>query len=623
MHGCIIRSSGKGGKGSTMAETTQPMSVPRLCAWLMRYAFRRWAGFLVVIGTMLLGILMDLLKPWPMAILVDHVLKRQPVPDSTRRLLEFLPGADSIEGLLVWSVSGTVVLFLLSWALNVANSYAGIGFGQSMVYDLAADLFAHLQRLSLGFHSRRRLGDSIRRVTTDCSCVSTIIRGALLPVLGSVVTLVTMFGVMYRLSPGLTLLAMAVVPLMAVAFARYAKPMLELSYAQSNAEGQLYDVIEETLSAMPVIQAFSREERGERRYDESVEQNMATLLAATNVQVKFKILIGLASALGTAGILWMGTHQALAGKLTVGNILVFISYLGALYGPLNSLMYTSSAVQGASAGARRVREILDTEHEVKERAGAITLEDVKGRVQFEKVTFGYESGRPFLRDVSVEAAPGETIAVVGPTGAGKSTLLSLIPRLYDPWEGRILIDGNDVRDVELRSLRQNVSLVLQEAFLFPISIADNIAYGRPEASREEIIAAARASNAHPFIERLPNGYDTVVGERGATLSGGERQRVSIARALLKDAPILILDEPTSALDAVTESLLLEALERLMKGRTTFIIAHRLSTIRNANRILVMENGFVVESGTHEELLAAGGTYAGLHAIQFGNRKQGA
>jgi ATP-binding cassette subfamily B protein len=600
----------------------KPMGAAKLCAWLMRYAFRRWGSLLTVLAIMFVSIGVNVLKPWPVDILlVDHVLGGKPMSDDLARFVAALPGGETREGLMVWSIGGTVILFLIGWVLTVANAYVGISFGNRMVYDLAGDLFLHLQRLSLGFHSRRRLGDSIRRVTTDCACVSAIIKDALLSVLGAFFTLTAMFGIMYALNAPLTIVALGVVPLMLIGFVRYAKPMLDLSYAQNSAEGALYDVVEETLSAVPAVKAFGCEDRADERFAESVRFNMVAVLAATNVQLKFKLLVGLATAGGTAGILWLGASQAMEGGVTVGEILLFISYLGLLYGPLNSLMFTSSTVQNAAASARRVREVLDTEQEVRDAPGVVPLEKVRGHVRIERVTFGYESGQPCLRSVSAEARPGQTVAVVGQTGAGKSTLLSLIPRLHDPWDGNVFIDDRDIREVQLASLRRQVSLVLQEPFLFPISIAENIAYGRPDASMSEIEAAAKAANASQFIERLPNGYQTVVGERGATLSGGERQRLSIARALLKDAPILILDEPTSALDVETESLLLDALERLMRGRTTFIIAHRLSTIRRADLILVMDDGRVAEQGTHDELIAKGGLYARLHAIQFGESKQ--
>jgi ATP-binding cassette subfamily B protein/subfamily B ATP-binding cassette protein MsbA len=341
-----------------------------------------------------------------------------------------------------------------------------------------------------------------------------------------------------------------------------------------------------------------------------------TTLSATSVQLQFKFLAALTTAVGTAGILWIGSQHVLSGQISVGSILVFLSYLGSLYGPLQSLMFTPSTIQGATGKARRVLEVLEAEPEVEDRPGASPLPPVKGFIRLDDVTFGYERNRTVLENISLEIQPGNTIAIVGATGAGKSTLVSLIPRFFDPWKGRVTIDGHDLRDVRLKSLRQQVGIVLQEPFLFPITIAENIAYGRPDASPDQIEEAARAANAHQFIERLPAGYETVIGERGATLSGGERQRLAIARALLKDAPILILDEPTSSLDSETEAGFLEALGRLMKGRTTLIIAHRLSTTRVANRIVVLKDGVIAEAGTHDELLARNSLYGRLYNIQL-------
>ncbi|HLH29996.1 MAG TPA: ABC transporter ATP-binding protein, partial [Terriglobia bacterium] len=379
------------------------------------------------------------------------------------------------------------------------------------------------------------------------------------------------------------------------------------------------DIIEQTLSAIPVVQAYATEERNERNFRAATAATLKAVLSSTRVQFRFKVLTGMATTLGTAAILWIGAEHVLEGTLTIGSILVFLSYLGSLYAPIESLMYTGSTIQGASGSAARVMEVMDTEPEVRERGGAIRLQRVHGHVRFKAVSFGYEPSRPVLHDISFEALPGETIAIVGSTGAGKSTLVSLLPRFYDPSGGSVTIDEYDLRDVTINSLRQQIAIVLQESFLFPISIAENIAYGRPNATIEEIMDAARAANAHQFIERLPEGYETMIGERGATLSGGERQRIAIARALLKNAPILILDEPTSALDTETEHMLLQALERLMQGRTTFIIAHRLSTIRNADRIVVLDNGHIIESGSHRELMQVDGRYRRLVSLNAANK----
>ncbi len=591
------------------------ISMIELCRWALRYAFRRPSPLAVVLATMLVKVGLDVLKPWPMVFLIDYVLRQKPMPQWIGHLVSMLPGAHDAPQLIGWAVLATVVLFLLSWSVNVVIAYANISLGQRMTYDLATDLFTRFQQLSLRFHASKSVGDNIRRVTADCACLSTIVKDALLPVLTSAVTLIAMFVVMWGIDAPLTLLAIAVAPYMALVFRLFARPMLERSYAQQEAEGRIYEVVEQTFSAMPVVQAFSRERANDSRFHATIGETMTATLAATRVQMQFKALIGLATAVGTAGILWIGTQHALRGDLSVGAILLFLSYLGALYAPLEAIMYTTSTIQGASGSARRVLEILQSEAEVRDKPGAAALARPRGHVQFENVTFGYEATRPVLQEINLAVAPGQTIALVGATGAGKSTLVSLIPRFADPWQGRVLIDDQDLRDVALKSLRRQIAVVLQEPFLFPMSVAENIAYGHPHATMRDIIGAAKEASAHEFVERLPRQYETIIGERGATLSGGERQRLSIARAFLKNAPILILDEPTSALDAATEQALLQSLDRLTAGRTTFIIAHRLTTVRRADRILVLDQGRIVENGTHEELIRLGGRYAGWHSLQ--------
>jgi ABC-type multidrug transport system fused ATPase/permease subunit len=585
-------------------------------AWrLLPYVWPHWRGLAGVFLTMVLGVGMDVLRPWPMKLLADHVLEKQPLPPALSAVATAIPVLRDGQGLLLGLCAATVLIFFAHGLIAMAYTASAVTFGQRMVYDLGADLFLHLQRLSLLFHSRRPVGDTVGRVTVDTYCLQVLISSAILPLVQSLVTVVVMFVVLWRLEPVMTLSVLGVVPAMMLLIYLFGGPMKKRSREQRDLEGHLMSLVEQTLAGIPAVQAFTREEQEYGRFREYAAKTVAAYRRSVSVDMWFKLLIGLTTALGTALVMWLGAGYALEGRVTIGTILVFLAYLAMLYEPLNSIVYTTSMLQHAAASADRVVELLNMPADVRDAPEAAEI-TVRGEVRFEDVTFGYAPGWPVLKGVSLEVCPGEVVAIVGPTGAGKTTLVNLLLRFFDPQEGRVLLDGHDLRKLKVRSLRQQVAMVLQEPFIFPLTVAENLAYGKPDAARTEIVAAAQAANADEFICRLPQGYDTIIGERGATLSGGEKQRLSIARAFLKDAPVLILDEPTSALDAHTEGLVLEAVERLMAGRTTVIIAHRLSTVQRADRIVVLDEGRCVEAGTPDELLQQGGLYARLHRIQF-------
>lgn len=582
---------------------------------LLKYALPNWRGLAAVLVTMLLGIGLDVLRPWPMKLMVDNVLGQLPVPNAVLTLLHYLPASEGAVGLLFWISISTVLIFIAGTCLTTVNSIASITFGQRMTYDLGADLFLHLQRLSLRFHSRQPLGDTISRVTTDAYGLQTLVTGAVLPLLQSLISLIAMFWIMWNLHSTMTLLSLTVAPFLWLTIRFFKKSMKDRTRERRDLEGQMMNVVQQTLSAMPAVQAFTREEYEHNRFRQYADKTVTAYERSTQSSMWFKLFVGLVTSIGTAAIMWIGGNLAIQGKLSVGTILVFLAYLASLYGPLNSIAYTASTIQGTAANIDRILEIIETPVEVSDHPDAKELK-IQGHVRYSTVGFGYNPNVPTIREITFDASPSQVIAIVGPTGAGKTTIVNLLVRFYDAASGAITIDGLDIRRIKLRCLRSQIAMVLQEPFIFPISIADNIAYGRPDATRDQVIAAAKAANAHEFIQRLDRGYDTVAGERGATLSGGEKQRLSIARAFLKDAPILILDEPTSALDARTEAKLLDALDRLMTGRTVLIIAHRLSTIRHADQILVVEDGRIIDRGRHEELLLKGGLYSSLYRHQM-------
>jgi ATP-binding cassette subfamily B protein/subfamily B ATP-binding cassette protein MsbA len=598
---------------------------PTTASWhtygrLLRYAFADCRGWGLIVVVTLLSSAFGLLQPWPMKVLVDHVLGAEPMPGWLSWGVATLPGAQTSRGLLVWVVFAGLGVFAFNSLVDVVLTRAWIRVGQQLVYRVAADLFARALRRSLVFHSRNSVGDLLSRITGDSWCVYKVVDALLFTPKYALIMIVGMLLLMVRMDPGLTLLALAAAPFMVWSSLVLGRPIRRAAQARREIESHLQSHVQQTLTGIPVVQAFAQEEREQQRFEEATAKAIRAQQRSALVGSISGLASGLALTLGTGVVLWVGARHVLAGELSLGSLLVFLAYLAALQGQLKALTGIHTSLQEIGASVDRVADLLTNEPEVKDLPGAPALFQVKGHVRLDKVTFGYEPGRSVLHNVSLEVRPGQTVALVGATGAGKTTLASLVPRFFDPWQGRVLVDGHDVRAVELRSLRDQVGLVLQEPFLFPISIADNIAFGRPGASREDIEVAARAANLHDFIQHLPRGYDTVIGEHGATLSGGERQRLSIARALVKNAPILILDEPTSALDAETERLFLQALARLMRGRTTLIIAHRLSTVRHADQIVVLQHGHVVETGTHSDLLAQDGLYARLYEMQSGKRR---
>jgi ATP-binding cassette subfamily B protein/subfamily B ATP-binding cassette protein MsbA len=581
---------------------------------VLRYGLKYWKALVLSVAISLLTTLLGLFTPWTMKIIVDNVLSTHPLPGELVKVVPWLAGL-SKGALLVMAALAGLGLHLLHSAAMVCWSYFHIYVEQRLGLDLKGQVFEHLQRLSFSYHDNNPIGDSIYRATEDTHYVGQVVLDVI-PIGSSLVTLFGMFFIVLRLDWELALLSLLVAPFLYAAVGFYSKHINRRSMQVRELEGQSVSIIEEVLSCLRVVKAFGRESYEHARF---VDQGMTSVKARIRLslhQTVFSLIVGFVTAAGTALVLGVGGSHVLNGRLTLGELLVILSYLGSIYEPLESLSGTFTSIQTAMASAQRVFQVLDTEPDVKDRPGAILLKSNAVDVRFESVSFRYRDDVPVLEDINLVARPGEVIGIVGPTGAGKTTLVSLIPRFYDTVAGRVLINGIDVKGIRLEALRDHISVVLQEPVLFSGTIRENIAYGNLWASMDEIMAAARAANAHHFIMKLPEKYETDVGEAGAKLSVGERQRLCIARAFLRNAPILILDEPTSAIDSKTEAVIIQALDRLMKGRTTFMVAHRLSTIRHASQILVLQDHHIAERGTHAELLRAGGLYAELYQIQY-------
>lgn len=554
--------------------------------------------------------LAELLAPWPLKILVDNVLGNDPVPPALRPLVESF-GA---RGLLVAAVASGLLVALVINALALLSVYVQTSLEQRMVLDLRSDLFQHAQRLSIAFHDRRRSSMLIYAINSQGDAVPGMLM-AVPAIAQSCITLVGMFWIVLHMDVTLALMSLMVVPFLFYSVRYYANHIQQRLVQVQGMEVESLSIVHEALSMLRVIVAFGREPYENRRFRSQGAKAVKGRINITVRQTLFSLVVNMTTAAGTAAVLGFGAYRAMSGFLTVGDLLVVMAYIASVYKPLQTITYTIGTLQDKIVSQRAVFNLLDTPAEVRERPNAVELERARGAVRFEHLDFSYEGRVDTIKDVSFEVEPGQTIAIVGPTGAGKTTLISLLPRFYDPSRGRILLDGVDLKDLTLASLRRQLSLVLQEPLLFSGTVAENIRYGKLESSDIEIVEAARAANAHDFIMRLPKQYETELGERGAKLSGGERQRLCVARAFLKNAPILILDEPTSAIDSRTEAVILEALDRLMAGRTSFMIAHRLSTIHHADRILVLDRGRLIESGTHDELLLHNGLYRHLHDIQ--------
>jgi len=569
---------------------------------------------------MVLDASLTVFRPWPLKVVIDRVLTHRPT--RVPFLSAWLDNTTVSRLHILYGACAATLLIALSTGLLTYWYTHTVGIvGQRFVVDLRCRLFAHLQRLSLRFHDTQRRGDLIIRLTSDIQAIQDLISNGLIVLGSNAFLLIGMLILMFWLNWQFAFVALAVAPLLFLTVFRYTHRIKMASREARVSTGLLASLAQETLTSIRIVQGLAQEEQQNERFEAQSESSLRSYLEGVRYQARVAPLVDVFAAAGLALVMWFGATHVMQGHLTTGDMVVFFAYVTNLYSPMRALARLSYVTTKATVGAERIADVLRVRSEVADRQGAHEVSRLKGEIEFRDVSFEYQSGQPVLSRINLRIAPGEKVAIVGATGAGKSTLVSLVPRFYDPSGGTVSIDGEDIRNYSVQSLRAQISLVLQDSLLFSGTIRENIAFGRPDASDEEIVAAAVVANAAEFIDCLSDGYETPVAEGGTTLSGGQKQRIAIARAILRASPILILDEPTSGLDAASERTVIDALGRAARGRTTLLIAHRLTTVRLADRIIVLEKGRIVEEGPHQELVSRRGKYAHLYSLQLAIQKE--